>query len=320
MLNVFLTVDVEVWCGGWRDIDRKFADAFRRYVYGRTPKGDYGLPYQIETLNARGLTASFFVEPLFATRFGLEPLAEIVGLIRDGGQDVQLHLHPEWIDESKQRILENATGKRARLSDYTLREQKVLIAEGRRLLAEAGGGEALAFRSGNFSFNADTLRALSANGLRFDTSYNASYGGMDSGVMPGVAAVSPFEFEGVYEYPVTVYRDGTGALRHAQLAACSHAETAGLLWRALDAGHETFVYLFHNFELLGATLGRADGVAVGRFLKLCTFLDRHRRRFVTTTFRNAKPKVTPRQPEPLASPLRRAAARMLAQAYRRRYR
>jgi hypothetical protein len=80
------------------------------------------------------------------------------------------------------------------------------------------------------------------------------------------------------------------------------------------------VYLFHNFELLGATLGRADGVAVGRFRKLCAFLDRHRRRFVTTTFRNAKPKVTPRQPEPLASPLRRAAARMLAQAYRRRYR
>ena len=36
MLDVFLTVDVEVWCDGWDNIDAKFPDAFKRYIYGPT--------------------------------------------------------------------------------------------------------------------------------------------------------------------------------------------------------------------------------------------------------------------------------------------
>jgi len=28
MLNVYFTIDVEVWCDSWLDIDRKFPDAF----------------------------------------------------------------------------------------------------------------------------------------------------------------------------------------------------------------------------------------------------------------------------------------------------
>ena len=100
MLDVFLTVDVEVWCDGWDNIDAKFPDAFKRYIYGPTSRGDYGLPYQLRQLQEHGLTAVFFVEPLFATRFGSAPLAEILGLVREPGHEVQLHLHTEWVDES----------------------------------------------------------------------------------------------------------------------------------------------------------------------------------------------------------------------------
>ncbi len=65
MLDVFLTVDVEVWCDGWDDIDTKFPDAFQRYIYGPTSRGDYGLPYQCKQLQENGLTGIFFVDPLF---------------------------------------------------------------------------------------------------------------------------------------------------------------------------------------------------------------------------------------------------------------
>lgn len=95
MLDVFFTVDVEVWCDGWHNIDKKFPAAFRKYIYGPTSKGNFGLPYQLEVLNAYGLTGVFFIEPLFSTRFGDQPLAEIVGLVRDSKQEVQLHLHTE---------------------------------------------------------------------------------------------------------------------------------------------------------------------------------------------------------------------------------
>lgn len=96
MLDVFLTVDVEVWCDGWDDIDAKFPQCFRKYVYGPTAAGDYGLPYQLKLLREHGLTGVFFTEPLFSTRFGRQPLADIVGLLRDGGGQVELHLLPEW--------------------------------------------------------------------------------------------------------------------------------------------------------------------------------------------------------------------------------
>ena len=98
MLDVFLTVDVEVWCNGWEDLDAKFPAAFRRYIYGPTSKGDYGLPYQLRHLRDYGLTGVFFVEPLFSTRFGPEPLVEILDLIREEEHEIQLHLHTEWAD------------------------------------------------------------------------------------------------------------------------------------------------------------------------------------------------------------------------------
>ena len=107
MLDVFFSVDVEIWCDGWDNLDEKFPDAFRRYVYGPTARGNFGLPYTLQVLREHGLKGVFFVEPLFSTRFGSQPLEEIIGLIREGGQEIQLHLHPEWVNESVEPLLEN---------------------------------------------------------------------------------------------------------------------------------------------------------------------------------------------------------------------
>ena len=63
MLKVFFTVDTEIWCGGWDDLDRKFPDAFQRYVYGPTDQGNYALPMTMEILSDHGLKGVFFVEP-----------------------------------------------------------------------------------------------------------------------------------------------------------------------------------------------------------------------------------------------------------------
>jgi hypothetical protein len=115
MLDVFFTVDVEVWCNGWDDLDKKFARAFEQYVYGRTSRGDFGMPYQRKVLNEHGLTGVFFVEPLFSTRFGSGPLAEIIGLIHEAHQETELHLHIEWADESRVPILPHVRAKRFNL-------------------------------------------------------------------------------------------------------------------------------------------------------------------------------------------------------------
>lgn len=319
MLNVFFTVDVEIWCDGWQDIDRKFAASFRKYVYGPTSRGDYGLPYTLKVLNDHGLKGVFFVEPLFATRFGVAPLAEIVGLIREAKQEVQLHLHTEWVDEARQPVLEDATSKRQYLREFSLAEQVKLIAAGMRLIHEAGATPVTAFRAGGFGFNIDTLRALAANDMPFDSSYNASIFGQDSGVMPGHVLGDAIECEGVYEYPMSVFEDGTGALRHVQLTACSYGEMEGLLWQALEAGRKSFVVLSHNFELLNPGKTRSDEVVVARFHKLCAFLDRHRDQFNAAGFGGLTPSVARGAVPPLRSSIIKAGIRAIEQAYRWRY-
>src|SRR5687768_3451671 len=320
MIDVFLTVDVEVWCDGWDDIDAKLPSAFQRYIYGHTSRGDYGLPYQLHQLQEYGLTGVFFVEPLFSTRFGLEPLSEIISLVRERGHEIQLHLHTEWVDESSVPLLDNITGKKQFLRYFSLEEQTILIRTGMKLIESAGGRNVNAFRAGSFGFNRETLLALATNRITFDSSYNASMFGLDSGVSPEIPLVEPVKCEGVYEYPMTVFDGGTGSLRHVQLTACSSREMEGLLWQALESGRKAFVILSHNFELLNSAMNRPDDIVVARFRKLCAFLDRHRDCFRVRGFRGLTPLPVLTQPAPLTSPIWRTGLRMLEQGLRRRLR
>lgn len=320
MLDVFFTFDVEVWCDGWHRIDEKFPDAFRKYILGDTPAGAYGVPYTLDVLNAHGLPGVFFVEPLFSARFGAQPLADIVGpILATPGHEVQLHLHTEWVDEARTPLLETAGGKRQHLRYFSRDEQAQLIGTGAQMLRDAGVDRIDAFRAGSFAFNRDTLDALGSRGIPLDSSYNASQFGLDSGVRPGETVVEPIVCDGVTEYPMTVFDDGTRALRHAQLTSCSYREMTGLLWQALERGRRAFVILSHGSELLNRAKTRPDPVVVRRFNALCAFLARHPDSFRVRGFRDLAPCDVSQQPSPLSSPLWKTGARMVQQAYRRVY-
>lgn len=319
MLDVFLTIDVEIWCDGWTNIDRKFPDAFEKYVYGPTPRGNYGLPYQLDVFGEHGLTTTCFVEPLFSTRFGNQPLQDIVGLVQERRHEVQLHLHTEWVDEALSSLLPDSHSKRQYLFLFDLDDQVKLISQGISLLRQAGAPEINAFRAGSFGFNDDTLRALARNGIRFDSSYNANMHGPESGVAPGTALVEPIEWAGVYEYPMTIFRDGIGHMRQAQLTSCSWREMESLLWQSVEAERKAFVILSHNFEILNPAKNRRDSVVDRRLQQLCRFLDRNRDVFRVRGFNDLEPKVTDNQPIPLQTGLIDTGIRMLEQAWRRKY-
>lgn len=318
MLDVFFTVDVEIWCGGRDQVEARFARAFQQYVYGPTARGEYGLRYMLRQLAGHGLRGVFFVEPLFAARCGLDPLAEIVGLIRENGQEVQLHMHTEWVDDATRPLLRHVRGSGQFLRHFSLDDQIRLIASGIELIERAGGGRANAFRAGNFACNRDTLRALAANGIAFDSSYNATLLGPDSGIMPGVTVCEPTACEGVNEYPMTVFKDGNG-LRHAQLTACSWREMAGLLRQAHASERRAFVILAHNFELLNLAKDRADPTVLKRFHKLCRFFERNGDLYRVRGFDGLRPRLVTQQPPPLRSPLWKTGFRMAEQILRRRY-
>jgi hypothetical protein len=317
MVSVFFSVDVEVWCDGWSGIDAKFPRAFQQYVYGSTANGGFGLPFQLRLLSDHGLKGTFFVEPLFAGRFGLQPLREIVGLVRDAGHEVQLHMHTEWVDESHTPWLGSSTSKRQFLSQFDVHEQTRLLAVGIDLLRQAGVDELQAFRAGSFAFNAETLTSVAANGLRFDASYNPLLFGRESGVGDGRMLLDVTSIGALHEVPMTVFRDGTHRLRHAQLGACSFEELRAALEDAERAGRESFMMLSHSFELLSPGKDREDRIVVDRMRKLCAFLERHRDRFKTTGFSEFEPNPVPTAAVPIHTPLWPTIRRLGEQALRR---
>lgn len=275
-MNVHLTFDVEVWCDGWDALDTSFPGSFARYVYGESKHGQYALPKTLEILNRNGLRGIFFVEPLFAARFGIRHLTTIVKLIRDAGQDVQLHLHPEWTDEIQPPIIEDSLKKRQHLAYYNLQEQTTLIDFGRNLLQQAGSGPISVFRAGSFAANLDTFEALRRNHILIDSSLNRTYGVSGTDLRSQHAFGEPFVINGVRTYPVTVFKDGFGRERPAHVGACSFDEMKDALWSAKAAGVADFVVVSHNFEMLKPGTSAPSWIVVRRFERLCALLSEHR--------------------------------------------
>lgn len=320
MINVFFTVDVEIWCGSWRGLDASFAEAFRKYIYGPTPHGDYGLPRTLKLLSEHELQAVFFIEPLFATRFGLSPLQEIVELIHEAGQEVQLHLHTEWVDESLQPLLPGITHKRQYLSMFDMDEQRTLICKGIELLKAAGAENINAFRAGSFGMNSDTLLALAELGIAFDASYNPTRTRPNGGLSFDHPIYQPTAINGVIEYPMTVFADRPGHYRHAQLGACSFSELQWLLWHAAEEGWGSVTILSHNFELMNQHKDRPDPIVNRRLEKLCKLLSDNTDIFSTQGFQGLEPCLVSNIISPPHSPLYLTALRTAEQVLRRVYR
>lgn len=276
-MRVHLSFDVEVWCNGWESLDERFPASYERYVYGTSRHGQYALPKTLEVLQQHGLRGVFFVEPLFAARFGQEYLERVVSLIAQAGQDVQLHLHPEWTDEIRPALLDDVSVKRQHLIQYSFEEQRRLIEFGKQAIEAASGHRVTAFRAGSYACNADTYRALEAVGIAVDSSMNevADVSGQGLPRLQGV----PSRIGAVQSTPVTVFEDGLGRLRPAQVGACSFAEMRAALLDAEARGLPSFVIVSHNFEMLKPGSSARDVVVARRFADLCEFLARHPEKF-----------------------------------------
>jgi hypothetical protein len=319
-MNVYLTVDTEVWprFRDWRET--RLERDLRRDIQGATDRGDFGVPFQIRVLNDHGLKASFLVESLFACAVGLDPLRQIVGSIREGGHEVQLHLHTEWLSRIDPPLLPGRTGQHCR--DFTEDEQTLLIARGADNLRACGVADVCAFRAGNYGANFDTLRALARNGIRFDTSHNTCYLDSACGLRTPEPLLQPKWIENVYELPVAFFEDRPGHYRHAQLCATSAREMENALRGAWEQGWSSFVIVSHGFELLKdrkqtSRPARPDRIVIKRFERLCRFLANNTDKFRTAFLADAPPVDVPQPARPLRSRLHHTAWRVTEQLARR---
>ena len=305
--RVFLTVDTELM---WR---HHAAGLPVEEIVARSldPAG-VGVGWQLEQLAAAGLKACFFVDPMPAMTYGLGPIATVVRAILTAGQEVQLHLHPNWTGASADDRQAHA---RFEMIDYTAHEQRDLIAGARDLLMAAGAPRPIAFRAGSYAANDDTLAALAALGFGYDSSHNGSEHPWPSAIGLKPRCIAPVVRCGIVEVPVTVIEDRAGSLRHFQLCALSIAEMRAALDHAVDMGHASVTIVSHGFELATRSGTRANAVHVRRFEALCELLAERREMLPTTHFADHPALPLCRNDAPLAPDRLRTAWRQAEQLW-----
>jgi hypothetical protein len=315
MLDVLITVDTEFWPAG-TDLEAA-RDNYARCVLGRHRHGAHGIGYQIEALNAHGLKGVFFIEALHTAVLGDEFLARTVDMVRGGGHEVQLHLHPEWVGVWDGSPFAGRKGRNMHQFDED--DQAAMIDIGLHAMARCGVGDIVAFRAGNYGANRATLRALARCGLAFDTSYNLAHMSSDCALDFPQPLETAVQAEGVWEVPVTHFSDRPGHIRPMQLCAVSYNEMSAVLKTARVAGRATAVLVSHGFELMNPARTRPDPVVVNRFGQLCHFLGAAREQGIVT--RGFSDLVLSEAPQalPIRSNAVRTGARMVEQLVSRLY-
>jgi peptidoglycan/xylan/chitin deacetylase (PgdA/CDA1 family) len=304
--RVLLTVDTELTWGhyargaGW---EANLARSF-------DPAG-VGVPYQLRLLGEHGLKACFFVDPMPALVYGIEPIRRMVEPILAAGQEVQLHLHPVW-----RSVLEGRReGGLFELNDFTADEQLSLIEEARNLLVEADAPPPIAFRAGGYAADADTLRALRSLGITYDSSHNGSHHPVPSSLPLDSRQIAPVECQGVVEVPVGQIEAAPGKLRHLQLCAVSTEEIEAALHHAAANGHPVTTIVSHSFELATRDGLRPNRSICRRFETLCAFLRDNHQRLPTSFFSDLAAVPLGRPGSPLPPRRLRTAGRMVEQLW-----
>ncbi|MGZ8311964.1 MAG: polysaccharide deacetylase [Allosphingosinicella sp.] len=298
--RVLLTIDTELT---WRHFAR--GAGWRENLALSFDPAGVGVPYQLKILARYGLKACFFVDPMPALVYGIEPIRAMVAPILAAGQEVQLHLHSFWSDLAGQDRHSLPEEARFELTRFDAAGQRELIATARDLLVSAGAPAPTAFRSGSFAANGDTLAALRDLGIVQDSSHNGADHPWPSALPVDPAAIDPVEIDEVIELPITQIRRRDGGLRPFQICALSQQEMAAALNHAADHDHPLVTIVSHSFELATRDGRRVNHLVKGRFDRLCALLGARAAAMPTVTCAELPPfAATPRsQPLP-ARPLR----------------
>jgi hypothetical protein len=289
--RVYITVDVE--CAEERKV-RGVTQPPQGYdlrVWGRfrNQKQELGIDLIMRELEAHGHRATFFLEPLGSSHFGIEGLREVCATMRGRGHDVQLHLHPiqKQINWWTQGLAPPADD----MADYSVADQTLLLGEGLGLLERCGvpRSELNAFRAGNFGAGNSTWQALARAKLRLDSSLNLNYLSKNCRIEWPKEETGLFDTgEGVWELPVSNFREADGAFRHLQLTAVSLREIEHYFDQARRHGIREITIVTHSFEFffvdsIAQKAGRPNRINIHRLRGLARLLRRRQADFEVET-------------------------------------
>lgn len=304
--RVLLTIDTELL---WRHYARgaswheNFARSFEA--------AGVGVPWQLARLASHDLKAVFFVDPMPAELYGLEPIRRMIEPILEAGQEVQLHVHPSWRSVARGDV----EGSAFELTSFSEAGQRELIEAARDLLVAAGAPKPIAFRSGSYAADGRTIGALAAAGLRYDSSHNGCHHPYPSALPLQPDQIAPVEIGGVIQVPVGQIEDSPGHLRHLQLCAVSGSEMEAALLHAETERHPVVTIVSHSFELATRRGDRRNPALCRRFERLCSFLAANSDGLATAHFADLADIPLDAQAKPLPAQRLRTARRMAEQLW-----
>ena len=265
--RVFITIDTEYSSGLYNGPGDR-AENFARSIACVTRDGPSGITHKLQLLAEHGQKAVFFVDPMPALVWGVAAIEDVVGPIIEAGQDVQLHCHTEWLAlaGTGNPLPSKATGKF--LYDFPFEEQCAILDYARATLIAAGAPTPVAFRAGNYGANDDTLRALAAIGLHYDSSHCPALPTSGARISLGADDRDPLGHMGVVEVPVGAIATLGGGLRHAQITALTLAEMLAAIRHARDTDRDSFTLVSHSFELINRRRQAVNYVVRRRFAGL----------------------------------------------------
>jgi peptidoglycan/xylan/chitin deacetylase (PgdA/CDA1 family) len=314
MTAVYITIDTEYSAGLYKlqgSAGRR--ENYDRSIRGVTPKGDVGVEYQLDIFDRHGLKAVFFVDPMPSLIWGVQSITDIVEPIIERGHDVQLHLHTEWLAYSgSNNPLKDRIGRN--LKDFNLDEQCVLIQYAIDVLVAAGAPPPVAFRAGNYGANDNSLRALAAMGIIYDSSFPTGIADSDCDISLDANQSAPTHHCGVIEVPIGSIRSFNGTRRHAQLTALSSNELIAASAHAARNNDAQFTLVSHSFEMMSRDRTRMNIIIKRRFENFCSRLAKMTG-VKTATYALEPPTVTAQngRSEFLAHNIIRTGARMIEQ-------
>ena len=313
MTALYITIDTEYSFGLARRMSGGGrAENFASAIIGTTPSGPRGIHYQMDRFEAHGIKAVFFVDPMPALVWGTAAITDVVGPIVARGHDVQLHLHSEWLAlAGSANPLGTQTG--GNLRDFGFEQQCTLIDYARSVLMAAGAPAPVAFRAGNYGANDDTLRALAALGITYDTSHCPGIAASECYISLGGDDRQVQRHCGTIEVPIGCIGAGGSALRHFQLTALTDAELLAALRHAVRCGQQQVTLVSHSFEMHSRDRRRANRIVQRRFERLCAGLGQVPG-LTSATYADYPPQIEAATPAPMPHSSLRTLRRMAEQA------
>jgi len=296
-INVFITVDTEDSIGGaFKDANLKPVGPEKR-VFGEIENKEYGIPLIMDIASRYECHITFFVETVNKYCFGEEETRKVCQYILNHGHDVQLHIHPEYLNftltDPRQMKFSD------RIGNYKIEKQIELLREGIRILTENGAPRPIAFRAGGFAANEDTLNALREIGFLIDSSYNRAY--LQNPCLFEDNGTNDLSYQnGIWEFPVTNFIEST-KLRPKRfmpmdINGVDFHEMKFVLNQAKTKGPRNITIVLHSFSFIKPYDVQYNEVrprwnVIRRFEKLCHFLKEKSNDFEVRTFDSLDQKI-----------------------------